>query len=220
MTAFQKKYWERDKLNKRRSPSHPCVKEYVVSKIDEIQKVISINKEDTLLDVGCGNGFFSYYFDKICDTTGIDYSEKMIELNPIKNKYIMDANNLKFKDNSFDIVFCHAFLHHLDIIDKAIEEMIRVSRKYVIILEPNRNNPLMFLFAALTKEERKALKFSLTYLKNKLNKNNLRIISAFSYGLIVPNKTPLFLLPLMKIFNFRQPFGMTNFIIAEKIKRF
>ena len=98
--------------------------------------------------------------------------------------------------------------------------MIRVSRKYVIILEPNRNNPLMFLFAVLTKEEKKALKFSLTYLKNKLNKNNLRIISAFSYGLIVPNKTPLFLLPLMKIFNFRQPFGMTNFIIAEKIKSF
>ena len=218
MTVFQKKYWERDKLDKRRSPLHPCVEEYVVSKINEIQKVISINKKDTLLDVGCGNGFFSYYFDKMCNTTGIDYSEKMIELNPVKNKYVMDANNLKFKDNSFDIVFCHAFLHHLNTMDRVIEEMIRVSRKYVIILEPNRNNPLMFLFSALIREERRALKFSLTYLKNKLNRNDLRIISTFSYGFIVPNKTPKILLPFIRLFNFKQFFGMTNFIIAEKIK--
>lgn len=220
MSDFQKKYWERDELNIRRPPWHPCVREYVIPKIKEIQKIIPLNQKTNLLDVGCGNGFFSYYFDKLCYTVGVDYSEKMIELNPIKNKYIMDASNLEFKDNSFEIVFCHALLHHLDTIDKVINEMKRVSRKYVVILEPNRNNPFMFLFSTIVKEERKALKFSLAYLKNKLNKNNLKIISAFSYGLIVPNKTPEILLPCLRLFNFRQPFGMTNFIIAEKLSDF
>jgi len=217
MSGFQKEYWGRDKLNKRRHPCHPCIREYVVPKIKEIQRIILINKETSLLDVGCGNGFFSYYLDKICHTVGVDYSRKMIELNPIKNKYIMDANNLKFKDNSFDVVFCRALLHHVDTMDRVISEMARVSRKYVVVLEPNRNNPFMFLFSAVKKEERKALRFSLTFLKNKLTKNNLKIVSAFSCGLITPNKTPKDLLPLLKLFNFRQPFGMDNFLIAEKV---
>uniref|UniRef100_A0A6H1ZER6 Putative methyltransferase n=1 Tax=viral metagenome TaxID=1070528 RepID=A0A6H1ZER6_9ZZZZ len=211
----QKNYWERENLIKRRLPEHPCIREYVVPKIKEIQKIIQINKENTFLDVGCGNGFFGYYFEKICRTTGVDYSEKMIELNPIKNKHIMDANNLKFKDNSFDIVFCHALLHHIEDIDRVIQEMRRVSKKYIVILEPNRNNPLMFLFSLIIKEERKALNFSLAYLKKIVSKN-LKIIDAFSYGMIVPNKTPKIFLPIVKLFNFKQPFGMTNFVITQK----
>lgn len=212
----QKNYWERENLTKRRLPEHPCIREYVLPKINEIKKIIQINKENTLLDVGCGNGFFIYYFDTICQTTGVDYSEKMIELNPIKDKHIMDANNLEFEDNSFDIVFCHALLHHIENIDKVIQEMRRVSKKYIVILEPNRNNPLMFLFSLIVKEERKALQFSLSYLKKVVSRNKLKIIDAFSYGMIVPNKTPIPLLPVVKRFNFKQPFGMTNFIITKK----
>lgn len=213
---FQKKYWERKKLEKRRHPSHQVIKAYVVPKINEIRKIISIEKETKLLDVGGGNGFFSYYFDKICDTTCIDYSKKMIKLNPIKKKYVMDANNLKFGDNSFDIVFCHALLHHVDDMKKVIKEMKRVSKKYIVILEPNRNNPLMFMFSLIVKEENKALRFSLSYLKKYIESCGLNIVSSFSYGLIVPNKTPKILLPFFKRFDIRFLLGMTNFIISKK----
>jgi ubiquinone/menaquinone biosynthesis C-methylase UbiE len=61
--------------------------------------------------------------------------------------------DLKFEDNSFDVVFCHALLHHVDDIDRVIGEMKRVSCKWIVLLEPNRNNPLMFLFSLLIKEE-------------------------------------------------------------------
>ncbi len=213
---FQKEYWEREELNKRRSPLNPVVKQYVLPKINEIQKVIPLNQNIRLLDVGAGNGFFSYWFDQICQTTAIDYSQKMIELNPIKNKYVMNAKSLEFDDNSFDVVFCHAFLHHIDNMQGVLKEMKRVSKKYVVIMEPNRNNPLMFLFSLIVKEERLALKFSLKYLKRQINKSGLKILSAFSYGLIVPNKCPTFLLPLVKRFNKRFYWGMTNVIIAEK----
>lgn len=213
---FQRNYWERKELTKRRSPRHPVIEAYILPKIKAISRYVNLNKQTRLLDVGCGNGFFSFYFDKICDTYGIDYSKKMIKMNPIKNKFLMDANNLKFKDNSFDIVFSHFLLHHTNNPDKIIQEMRRVSKEYVVILEPNRSNPLLFLFSLIVKEERKALKFSLAYLKNMVKKNNLQIVDSFAHGMITPNKTPIFLVPLTKLFNFKQPFGITNFVIAEK----
>ncbi len=212
----QKQFWERDTLKKRRSPEHPVIKEYVVSKIDEIGKYIPIEKNTRLLDVGCGNGFFTYYFDQVCDVFGIDFSEKMVDLNPVKNKAVMNAEELKFEDNSFDVIFCHALLHHVDDIDRVVQEMKRVSRKWIVLLEPNRNNPLMFLFSLLVREEWKAMRFSLRYMKKFVKRNGLTVNKSFSYGMIVPNKSPKFLLPFLRLFNFRQPFGMTNFIIASK----
>ena len=214
---YQKEYWERKELARRRSPEHPVIAAYVLPKIDIIRHYVNITNQTRLLDVGCGNGFFTFYFDKICDVCGVDYSEKMLQMNPVKNILPMDANNLEFEDNSFDVIFCHALLHHVKNVDRVLQEMRRVSKKYIIILEPNRNNPLMFLFSLVVKEERKALKFSLSYLKNIAIKNGLSIVASFSYGMIVPNKTPTFFLPLAKWFNFKQPFGITNFIIAEKL---
>jgi ubiquinone/menaquinone biosynthesis C-methylase UbiE len=170
------------------------------------------------LDVGCGNGFFTHYFAKICSVIGVDYSEKMLRLNPVKQKCLMDGSRLAFKDGAFDIVFCHALLHHVADMDAVVREMARVSNKYIIILEPNRNNPLMFLFSYLVKEERQALKFSPRYLRSLAARNGLRIIDGFSCGMIVPNKMPSFLIPVVKHLNFKQPFGMTNFIIAGKEK--
>lgn len=189
----------------------------MVPRIELLRRYIDITKRTRLLDVGCGNGFFTYYFDKICDTSGVDYSKKLIKANPVKKVFLMDANNLKFKDNSFDIVFANALLHHVDNIDRVIREMRRVSKKYVVILDANRNNPLLFLFSLLVKEERRALKFSLSYLRRKAGENGLKVIKSFSYGLLFPNKTPTFLAPLIKWSNFKQPFGKTNFVISKKI---
>ncbi|MBN1576887.1 MAG: methyltransferase domain-containing protein [Chitinispirillaceae bacterium] len=213
----QKQYWKRDSLEKRRDANHPVVLDYVLPKISQIRKTVSITSSTRLLDVGCGNGFFTCHFDKICDTTGIDFSEKMIALNPVLKKRVMNAHQLEFDDDSFDVVFCHALLHHVDNIDKVIREMKRTSRKWVVILEPNRNNPLMFLFSAIVKEERKALHFSLSYLQRLARNNGLFIEDAFSFGMLVPNKTPTFLLPLIKRFNFPFAFGITNFLIAKKV---
>ena len=213
---FQKEYWERKTLEKRRSPTHPVVKEYVIPKIEEIRKIVPINKETKLLDVGAGNGFFSYYFDGICDTTAIDYSEKMIKLNPIKQKFVMDANHLEFKDDSFDVVFCNNLLHHVEDIKNALNEMKRVSKKYIVIIEPNRNNPLIFLFSMAVKEERKALKFTLPYLEKLIAANGLKIKSSFSFGMITPNKTPKCLLSLLRLYSFKNRLGMFNIVIGEK----
>ena len=77
-----------------------------------------------------------------------------------------------------------------------LSEMRRVSRKYVVVMEPNRANPLMWLFSALVTEERAALQFSLGFLRELLEKNRLKVVEAFSHGWMVPNKTPAFFAPL------------------------
>jgi len=212
---FQQNHWE-EKMGKRRSPSHPVVAEYVLQKIKLISERVKLTDETGLLDVGCGNGFFTFYFDKICRTCGLDYSEKMLAMNPVKSLAMGDAANLPFADDSFDVVFCHALLHHVADPGKVIFEMKRVSRKYVIIIEPNRDNPAIFLFSLIMSHERNALKFSLQYLIGIVRKTGLEIKHCFSAGVITPNKTPVFLLKQMK--NFKTlPFfdGVTNIIIAE-----
>lgn len=217
---FQKQYWERNKINKRRLPTHPVIMAFVNSKINYINKFIDFSSCRNLLDVGAGNGYFSYYFEKILGICAIDYSEKMIALNPAKNKQLMDAANLQFKNNSFDIVFESCMLHHVDDINKVIREMKRVSNKYLIFIEPNPVNPLTFLFGLVIKEERKSLPlFKKFLLKKIMADNDLKLINAASHGIIAPNKTPKILLPGLKIFDKKIPFlGLDNIIICQKIK--
>jgi ubiquinone/menaquinone biosynthesis C-methylase UbiE len=213
---YQKEYWERETVKNRRSAVHPVVEAYVSSKMHAINQYITFSKEAKVLDVGCGNGHFLYFFDGHAKAYGIDYSESMLRLNPAKKISLMDANCLAFDDNSFDIVFCHQILHHVTDIKNVINEMSRVSKKYVIIVEPNRNNPLSFLFALIVKEERNLLRFSIPYLKNRVCDCNLSIVAAFSHGIIFPNMTPRIILPLLKKVDCRYSLANDNIIIAEK----
>jgi SAM-dependent methyltransferase len=48
-----------------------------------------------------------------------------------------DAEDMRIPDGSFDLVLAHEVLHHCRSPHKALLEMLRVSRKHVIILEPN-----------------------------------------------------------------------------------
>jgi SAM-dependent methyltransferase len=212
---FQKSYWVRA-IRSRRQPDHPVIAAYVLPKIELIRKTVPMTSETRLLDVGCGNGFFTYYFDKFCDAYGVDASQAMLGMNPVKNTLRMDAGALGFVDGSFDVVFCHDLLHHVGDADRAVSEMKRVSRKYVVLLESNRNNPFLFLFAALVPEERGCLKSSPAYLKKLAQRNGLKILESFSYGMVFPNKLPVFMIPLSRCFNFKQLLGETNFVIAQK----
>ena len=66
-----------------------------------------------ILDVGCGNGFFTYYFSKLAYTVGIDYSRYMLSINPGALLIQGSALALPFKTDSFDLVFCSNLLHHV-----------------------------------------------------------------------------------------------------------
>jgi ubiquinone/menaquinone biosynthesis C-methylase UbiE len=78
-----------------------------------------------VLDIGCGTGLLSLKFLKAadCSITGIDNSKDMLAIFKDKVKRLnlnkkvalksMDANSLKFNNDSFDIIASVVTLHHL-----------------------------------------------------------------------------------------------------------
>ncbi len=199
---IQKDYWEESR--RRRSPDDPVIEAFAAPKISYIRKIISRTggpgEGSRLLDVGSGNGFFAYHLSKHYKVTALDFSSQMLRGNPAKVKLSGSALELPFKDGSFDIVFCSNLLHHITPPDKAVSEMVRVSNKIVVLSEPNRNNPFMFLFGLLKSEERATLNFTRGYLDSLLRGAGCDLIASKSMGGILPNKTPSALLPFMKRF--------------------
>jgi SAM-dependent methyltransferase len=57
----------------------------------------------------------------------------------------VDAEAMELADNSYDLVLAHEVLHHCRSPHKALLEMLRVSRKYVILLEPNNSLAMRLL---------------------------------------------------------------------------
>ena len=68
---------------------------------------------------------------------------------------VADAEALDFPDDSFDLVFGAAIVHHLEL-DKAIAEIARVLRPEgrAIFIEPLGHNPLINLYRRRTPELR------------------------------------------------------------------
>ncbi len=99
-----------------------------------------------ILEVGCGAAESS---DRIRNIIGdlhfeiSDYDERYVNLiikkKPHFKNYVEVESiyNLKRKDNEFDCIFVLEVLEHLDNYKLALEEVFRVSRKYVVISVPN-----------------------------------------------------------------------------------
>jgi SAM-dependent methyltransferase len=51
----------------------------------------------------------------------------------------VDAEAMELADNSYDLVLAHEVLHHCRSPHKALLEMLRVSRRHVILIEPNNS---------------------------------------------------------------------------------
>lgn len=96
----------------------------------------------TILDVPCGVG---HYFRKIRELGNLDYlgidldSEAIAVAKEIWKDVshakfdVQDAANLNFEDNSFDVVYCYNLLLHLKDYKKVLEELFRVSKRYIIV---------------------------------------------------------------------------------------
>ena len=101
-------------------------------------------KVGTKVDVGCGEG---YTLDRIIkekigkNYIGIDNSPTAInlgkELFPGVNLQVADIYQLSLADNSSDLVICTEVLEHLDNPFVALKEIIRVSKKYLVLSVPN-----------------------------------------------------------------------------------
>lgn len=115
-----------------------------------------------VLDYCCGNGKNTIFAAKHgAKSVGIDISGVSIEnckkaarqegvLNHA-NFLVMDAENLTFPDNYFDVIICAGVLHHLDI-HKAFAELSRVLAPAgeVICIEALTHNPAIHYYRKKT----------------------------------------------------------------------
>jgi len=97
-----------------------------------------------VLDAGCGEGFTLDRLrkEKIgIEFVGIDNSAVAINLGkklfPGFVLKVDDIYNLSFDDSSQDLVLCTEVLEHLKEPERAIKELIRVSKKYIVLSVPN-----------------------------------------------------------------------------------
>lgn len=208
----QKRYWEA--IQQRRIPSHPAALAFARPKIEFMREHVPSGL--SLLEVGAGNGFLSHVLAPVYDVTAVDFSEAMLELNPLPadKKVCADAELLPFGDGSFDAVLCANLLHHLAEPAVAIREMRRVARRHVVLLEPNALNPLMFAFTLIKPEERAATKFTPHFLKQLGQSEGLELRAFASLGAIVPNRTPSWLLPLLRGIDGKYPLPLGFYNMA------
>jgi ubiquinone/menaquinone biosynthesis C-methylase UbiE len=78
------------------------------------------------------------------------------ETSRVKARFsLMDANNLEFADESFDMVIGSSILHHLDFV-RALDEIQRVLKPQgrMLFVEPLDNNPIGKIVRALTPQAR------------------------------------------------------------------
>ena len=170
-----------------------------------------------MLDVGCGNGIFTLRFANAgARVTGLDYSRHLLGQNSHPLLVCGDATSLPFSDGSFEVVFEANVLHHVPDRERVIAEMARTSRRYVVLLEPNRNNPLMVGFALAVRAERGVLKSCMSRLHAEVARCGLRVVKGLTTGMISQNNTPATLVPLLKRFDRPIWWGEYLVLIAEK----
>jgi ubiquinone/menaquinone biosynthesis C-methylase UbiE len=100
------------------------------------------------LDEQLSNDFATYHGIDISDQA-IDVARKLAASQGLRNWEftVMDAENLTFPDDEFDVVFGRGILHHLDL-GRCFREIARVLHPggKAIFTEPLGHNPALNLF--------------------------------------------------------------------------
>jgi len=114
--------------------------QYLKSKICQHILALDLKNKD-ILEVGAGRSIFAVIFDNSNQVTLSDINEKLLSQN--ENKFlsvVADAENLPFKDNSFDFVYAIGLIHHLPNQAKGLQELKRITKSdgRIFISEPTK----------------------------------------------------------------------------------
>ena len=118
----------------------------------EIAKLLQNTPHPKILSAGCGRGVIDYWLIKVFGfhITFLDYSEQCIKnlhksLKDVnKNLYVIShasIMDIPFPDKTFDLVWNEGVLEHFSLreYNKALSEMTRVSKNWVLVDVPNAN---------------------------------------------------------------------------------
>ncbi len=216
--ARQRDYWDAE--HGFRAYDHPTVRLFSEQRLRLLGSLIDLPSMRRALDVGCGDGFSTFYTrQRVPGIWATDRSSVMLERHPLRpagRLAVSDARALPYADGTFDLVYGWEMLHHISEPVLVAAEMARVSRQYVLLIEPNRNHPAQFAFALIDREHRWVLRYSRAYLERICTAAGLRVVCSLTGGHIFPNRTPEWLAPLLARLPYASRFGISNWVIGAK----
>ncbi len=183
----------------------------VQRRIEEFSKFIKVTNAspELILEVGCGTCVFTSFFVKkglklIAVDISLDLLKKAKEKYPHLNILQADAENLPFKERSFDYVIGVSVLHHFNL-KPALRSMFLVlkDRGALIFSEPNSANPQIFLqkrikwFKKIMHDTPTEGSFSRWEIKKTLEENSFSPICIYPFEFLHP-LTPKRLIPFIK----------------------
>lgn len=124
-----------------------------------------------ILDIGCGEGFIDLFLksEGHCRITGLEYVRnrcvQFSEVAKISRVLQGDARALPLRSASLDVVMAVEVLHHMEsaAVNATVQEMMRVCRPGgdIVIIEPNRLNPLIVAAGLVFPEDRTLFQLSI-----------------------------------------------------------
>ena len=130
---------------------------YIPGRSEKVAKKIinnyKLNEKSTILDIGCGKGYLLYEIKKILPNIkiiGYDKSHYAIKNSKPEIKKFLKIKKAEkkifFPDKHFDLVLSLGCLHNLKLfeLERAINEINRISKKSYIMVESFRTNAELF----------------------------------------------------------------------------
>lgn len=158
----------------------PSIQAFLKEVISTLKSEIALNGKMSLLDIGCGRGYLLKYLHEqgYKNIMGVDPCKELRDARLYDNIIYGSYEDNHFKAGAYDVVFtCHT-LHHLT--DSrplyAIREMLRISKRYAVIVEINNTNFPMFIRSLICiGAEKNAFKYNLNRVRHMLSKVDCRV---------------------------------------------
>ncbi len=201
------------------------------TKIEYLKKYVVGN---TVLDIGCGRGWYSIFLkDRGFNVYALDV-EKQFDDERI-NFTLASAQVLPYPDHSFDTVLMWDVLEHIEDEQLILEHVARVCRKRLILSVPNRNDRNLNRYNLTYqhfKDKSHCREYGLEEIQDKLRSAGFRILLAKLEGPVMPQFFVEFLrfsflrLPIRKVITLLCKIGFLSyggmyadiFVVADKVE--
>lgn len=213
--AEQHRYWQA-RGSWQRGSHHPAAAADAELTLAHLSRYFELTPRTRVLDVGAGSGNFTRYLQERSPTVAVDFARAQLALSPAAWRVEASSERLPFPDGAFDVVFASGLLHHVPRPWDSLREMRRVSRGWVVAYEPNRNNPAMFLFSLLHREEWAALRMHPRSLRRHAERAGLSVLAAIPFGWIPSNVLPAWAVPLVRRIPPSLPLALGSLLVARR----